>query len=341
MLMGTMELDRVEAFVAIVRRGGFTHASAALHLSQPAISRRVHLLERELGAPLFERIRGGAVLTEAGRAFLPHAEALLASMRDGIEAVGALRGADRGTVTLAVVGTLASTSLTARLRRFRDTYPAIDLRVRTALSREVSELVRRGDATLGLRYDADPHPDLVFTPVHDEPMVPVCSPHHRLARARRVDAKALAGERWITFPLRPGAAPEPYASALERGLALVGARASEIIPIDSLTAQKRMPEAHGGSGVRPGPPPGEQRQRRASRGHAPRVADSRHARHHPRGADPPPARLPVRRRARAHDHPHDLAGQRSPRPPTSPPSALSGRVGLSTEATCARPLIPD
>ena len=114
-----MELDHVEAFVAIVRRGGFTRASAALHLSQPAISRRVHLLEGELGAPLFERIRGGAVLTEAGRAFLPHAEALLASMRDGIEAVGALRGADRGTVTLAVVGTLASTSLTARLRRLR------------------------------------------------------------------------------------------------------------------------------------------------------------------------------------------------------------------------------
>ena len=144
MLMVVMELDHVEAFVAIVRRGGFTRASASLHLSQPAISRRVHLLEGELGAPLFERIRGGAVLTEAGRAFLPHAEALLASLRDGIEAVGALRGADRGTVTLAVVGTLASTSLTARLRRLRDTYPAIDLRVRTALSREVSELASGG-----------------------------------------------------------------------------------------------------------------------------------------------------------------------------------------------------
>src|SRR5258705_8553712 len=117
MLMAVMELDHVEAFVAIVRRGGFTRASAALHLSQPAISRRVHLLEGELGAPLFERIRGGAVLTEAGRAFLPHAEALLASMRDGVEAVGALKGGDRGTVTLAIVGTLASTRLTDRLRR--------------------------------------------------------------------------------------------------------------------------------------------------------------------------------------------------------------------------------
>src|SRR5262250_2745970 len=132
-----MELDHVEAFVAIVRRGGFSRASSTLHLSQPAISRRIHLLERELGAPLFERIRSGAVLTDAGRAFLPHAETLLASVRDGLDAVSALRGTDRGAITLAVVGTLASTSLTARLRRFRELHPRVDLRVRTALSREV------------------------------------------------------------------------------------------------------------------------------------------------------------------------------------------------------------
>src|ERR1051325_11047127 len=130
MLMAPIELDHVEAFVAIVRRGGFTRASAALHLSQPAISRRVHLLERELGAPMFERVRSGAVLTDAGRTFLPHAETLLAAMRDGIDAVAALHGADRGAVTLAAVGTLASSALTDRLRRFREAHPAIELRLR-------------------------------------------------------------------------------------------------------------------------------------------------------------------------------------------------------------------
>src|SRR5258708_39447192 len=133
-----MELDHVEAFVAIVRSGGFSRASASLHLSQPAISRRVHLLERELGAPLFERVHGGALLTDAGRAFLPHAQALLASMRDGVEAVGALRGTSRGTVLLAVVGTLASTTLTEGLRRFRGAHPGVGLRPRPALSAEGS-----------------------------------------------------------------------------------------------------------------------------------------------------------------------------------------------------------
>jgi DNA-binding transcriptional LysR family regulator len=246
-----MELDHVEAFVAIVRRGGFTRAAGSLHLSQPAISRRLHLLEGELGAPLFERIRSGVVLTDAGRAFLPHAEALLASMRDGIDAVSGLRRADRGAVTLAVVGTLASTTLTERLRRFREAHPAIDLRLRTALSSEVSALVRRGDATLGLRYDIEPDPDLVSARIHDEPMLPVCSPRHRLARARRVDPRALAGERWITFPPRPGQTREPYSSALEHRLAACGLSAAEIIPIDSLTAQKRMVEAGFGLALLP------------------------------------------------------------------------------------------
>src|SRR5262245_6990988 len=238
-----MELDHVEAFVAIVRRGGFTRASAALHLSQPAISRRVRLLERGLGALLFERIARGVVLTEAGHAFLPHAEALLASVRDAVEAVAALRAGERGTVTLAAVGTLASTSLTARLRRFREAHPGIDLRLHTALSAEVGALVRRGDATLGLRYARDPHPELVSILIHEEPLVPVCGAQHPLARARHVTPVQIAGERWLAFTPAAGRAHEPSASAVELSLAACGVDTAEMIRIDSLTAQKRMVEA--------------------------------------------------------------------------------------------------
>jgi len=245
-----MELDHVEAFLAIVRRGGFTRASASLHLSQPAISRRIGLLERELGAPVFERVRSGIILTDAGRAFLPHAEALLASLRDGVAAVDALRGASRGAVSLAVVGTLASSTLTRCLRGFRDAHPTVDLRLRTALSAEVSALVRRGDVTLGLRYAADPDPDVVSTIVHDEPMLAVAAARHRLARARRIDARALAGERWLSFPPHPRAGRDPYATTLARGLAVLGLE-PEIVAIDSLTAQKRMVEAGFGLAVLP------------------------------------------------------------------------------------------
>jgi DNA-binding transcriptional LysR family regulator len=246
-----MELDHVEAFIAIARKGGFTRAAAALHLSQPAISRRVRLLEHELGAPLFERIRSGVVLTEAGRLFLPAAEGLLAAMRDARDAVAGLHSADRGAVTLALVGTLASSPLTLALRTFRDRHPAVDLRLRTGLSAEVSALVRRGDASLGLRYGVDPHPELQCTPLHLEPMLPVCAPHHRLARARRVPSAALTGERWITFPSPGPRGSEPYATAIEHRLAASGVHPAEMVFIDSLTAQKRLVEAGFGVALLP------------------------------------------------------------------------------------------
>jgi DNA-binding transcriptional LysR family regulator len=104
-----MEMIEIEAFVAVARHGGLTRAAAALQISQPAVSRRLDLLERELGARLFERQRGGMRLTDAGAAFLPHAHQVLASVRDGTAAVQALEQEDRGHITLAPVGTLAST----------------------------------------------------------------------------------------------------------------------------------------------------------------------------------------------------------------------------------------
>src|SRR5262245_61742083 len=80
-------IDEIEAFVSIARLGGFARAADALHRSQPAISRRIEMLEDQLSTPLFDRVRGGVVLTEAGRSFLPHAESVLATLKDGAEAV--------------------------------------------------------------------------------------------------------------------------------------------------------------------------------------------------------------------------------------------------------------
>jgi DNA-binding transcriptional LysR family regulator len=111
---------------------------------------------------------------------------------------------DRGTITLALVGALASTTLTGYLQRFYDASPHVDLRLRTALSQEISALVRRGDAKLGLRYGADPHPEMLSVTIYEEAMMVVCSPCHRLARRRSVEQKALAEERWVAFPPRAG-----------------------------------------------------------------------------------------------------------------------------------------
>src|SRR5882757_3701617 len=101
-----IDSEALTTFVMVHRAGGVSHAAERLHRSQPAISRRIALLEEGLGTPLFERVPSGVSLTEAGEALLPHAERVLAALRDATGAMAALKAGTSGAVSLAIVGTL-------------------------------------------------------------------------------------------------------------------------------------------------------------------------------------------------------------------------------------------
>ena len=237
-----MDLEEVRTFMTIAETGGFTRAGQRLHRSQPAISRRLDQLELELGARLFERIRGRARLTEAGRAFLPHAEAALAALKDGQDAVRDLQTGLQGAVSLALVGTLADTHIVDTLQRFARKAGKVRLELRTASSAEVTDLVRRGEATLGLRYFASDRADLVEFEAGSEAMVVVAARGHRLAGRRLRASKELAGERWIGFPPSPGDR-DSSGHLLARQLIRAGLEHADLTLIDSLTAQKRLAQA--------------------------------------------------------------------------------------------------
>ncbi len=239
-----MDIDQIRTFVAITRLRSFSRAAQALHRSQPAISRRIDLLSEELGAALFERVGNQISLTDAGAALLPHAEAVLAAAKDGVDAVRAQRDGESGRLSLALVGTLANDEFTTMLQRFRKRHPNVEVDLQTATSREVGDLVRRGDAMLGLRYLIDSSPDLVSQTVRREDLIIVCGIKHPLANRRAVRAQQLAGEKWVGF--RTGATREAFAQFLERKLCAAGLDEPEVIPIDSLTAQKRLVEANFG-----------------------------------------------------------------------------------------------
>ncbi len=246
-----MELSEIEAFVTISRAGGFTRAALLLHLSQPAISRRIELLERELGAPLFERLPGGIRLTGAGESFLPYAQQVLAAIEDGKAAVHALEEEAQGTLTLALVGTLASTHLTSHLQAFHDAYPRVRLLLCTARSDEVSTQVQQGDALLGLRYFADPRPAIRSWHVMDEPLLVVCAAHSRFVTGTPTEPAALLGVPWFSFPFKAGSSYEAFARLLEQQLLRHELQSADRIVIDSLTAQKRLIEADFGVGLLP------------------------------------------------------------------------------------------
>jgi DNA-binding transcriptional LysR family regulator len=237
-----LDSDALATFLTVHREGGVSAAAKKLGRTQSAISRRLTQLEDTVGAPLFERIGRGMVLSQAGAALLPHAERVAAALQDAMAAIEAAKSGTAGIVHVAAVGTLASTGLTRLLQDFRGAFPAAEVRLRTATSAEVSQLVRRGDAAIGLRYAGDASADLDSEIVGREPLLVTCAPSHPLAGTQVASLERLAGEHWLAFPDRPSRgeafAATIFAQFLVRGIAEI-----DWIAIDSLTAQKRLVEA--------------------------------------------------------------------------------------------------
>jgi DNA-binding transcriptional LysR family regulator len=181
------------------------------------------------------------MLTEAGRTFLPYAQAVLAALKDGTQAVQALQSEDHGAVSLAIVGTLAGTTIVKQLRRFSARHRKARLELRTANSFEVSDMVRRGEVSLGLRYFGDPSPELVCRQISEERIVVVCSAHHQWSGKRLRDPQQLRSDQWLSLPMTRHR--DSFAHVVARQLASAGLDDVPVMAIDSMTAQKRLIEA--------------------------------------------------------------------------------------------------
>ena len=128
------------------------------------------------------------------------------------------------------------------MKRFAAEHPEVGLSLRTATSAEVSDLIRRGEATIGLRYDRDRSRDLDCELLFTERLQVVCALDHPRAGRRVTKLADLSGERWIAFPVVPGrreiTASHVFALFQTHGLGEI-----DWTPVDSLTAQKRLVEA--------------------------------------------------------------------------------------------------
>ena len=153
-----MNLQQITYFLAAAEHGSFSRAARALYLAQPSLSEQVRALEAELGVELFARAGRGVVLTEAGRAFRPEAERVLAALTAAREAVVEVRELRGGTLSIGMFGTASGFLLSRLVADFRSRHPGVALRLVGQNSSEVAEDVRRG------RLEAA----LVVLPVDDE-----------------------------------------------------------------------------------------------------------------------------------------------------------------------------
>lgn len=139
-----MTLQQLQYFLAAERHGSFSAAAEALHLAQPSLSEQVRRLEAELGVTLFERVGRGLLITEAGRALRPHAEATLAGVESARASVGAVRELRGGVAAFGTWGTARAYLGADLVADFRERHPDVRVRLLGQNSSETAEAVRCG-----------------------------------------------------------------------------------------------------------------------------------------------------------------------------------------------------
>jgi DNA-binding transcriptional LysR family regulator len=234
--MGTVEIGQVEAFLAVGTFKGFRRAADSLRITQPAVSARIKALEDSLGVRLFERGPRGFSLSAAGRVLRPHAEQLLHAAAQPRQAVHDLRPASGGAVRIAAVLSICTYLLPDVLKRFQATHPAVMITVRSGHSKDVLEMVLRGEAELGLARSLQ-HPGVETMSLRDDPLILVGRAAEWPPRARRTTLERVADQALILFDR--GSSDWTLSHGLFRRAGLLPNVALEV---ESIEAAKRMVE---------------------------------------------------------------------------------------------------
>ncbi|MEU7558331.1 LysR family transcriptional regulator [Streptomyces eurythermus] len=168
-----MNRQQLEYFLAVAEHGSLGHAAVAAGVSQPSLSQALGTLEKEMGAALVRRVRRGAVLTPAGRAFVPHARLLLRELRR----TGEVTGGPAGELDLVTTPVLAVDPCAPLLGRFRGLHPEVRVRVQvTDRDTEVPGMLADGRAEVGLVYLPLDTDGIVVRPLAEHEIMAVFPP---------------------------------------------------------------------------------------------------------------------------------------------------------------------
>jgi DNA-binding transcriptional LysR family regulator len=195
-----MTLAQLRVLIAVAEHGGFTAAADHTGMSQPAVSRAIATLERELGAALFVRHRDHIALTEAGRRALDRARETLRHFDLIRPDVAAAAGEITGELRLASLPSATGTLIARLLRAFTDRYPQVRVRLFEGVDDDIRAWLHRGAAEVGvvtLPPATGQVPDLHTVPLSTHDMVAVLPSGHPLAGRETVHLADLEGQPFI------------------------------------------------------------------------------------------------------------------------------------------------
>lgn len=189
-----MDIDGLKAFMAVAELGSFSIAADRLHLTQPAVSKRIALLEHQMDTRLFDRIGRTVRLTESGQALTPRASQILQQVEDTERAIRNLSGDLSGQLSLATSHHVGLWRLPAVLRQYNGDHPEVTLDLHFMDSEIAHERIIHGELEMAIATLApDAHERLIAEPIWRDELVFVAASRHPLCQAQNVSLSNLAG----------------------------------------------------------------------------------------------------------------------------------------------------
>ncbi|WP_207263219.1 LysR family transcriptional regulator [Desulfovibrio sp. Huiquan2017] len=193
-----MEFRKIQMFVEVVRRQGFSRAAEALFATQSTVSKGVRQLENELDAPLLDRSVRGVVLTDAGQVVYRRGLRMLAEHGDMLLELEELHGLAGGTLLLGLPQIGASALFAPVFAEYRRRHPKVEIRLVEHGSDQLEGVLRAGGVELAASLLPVPD-DFEWLPVRREPLVALLSPDHAQAALDAITLDQVRDEPFILF----------------------------------------------------------------------------------------------------------------------------------------------
>lgn len=194
-----MEWQQLEYFRMVAELQHFTQAAVQLAISQPALSRSIASLEKELGVPLFDRQGRHVVLNEYGRTFLNRVHRVLNEMKEGRQELLNMLDPERGRVSLAFLKSLGISRVPVILNRFLQQSPYVQFSLFQDSTPAMLDLLEKGEVDFVLSSISEERNGVEWTPLWNEPIYVYVHAEHRLACKSEIHLSELAREQYIAI----------------------------------------------------------------------------------------------------------------------------------------------
>ncbi|MDH5425188.1 MAG: LysR family transcriptional regulator [Gammaproteobacteria bacterium] len=187
-----MDIQNLQAFIAVFEQQSFSKAAIQLNLTQPAVSKRIAALEQDYNTTLFNRIGKTIVLTESGEILLPSARHIIEEIKRSHQSIQGLSGQLGGELKLATSHHIGLHRLPPVLRAFTGSYKNVELDLRFMDSEQACEMIENGELELAVvTLPRKPSKNLMTEIVWHDPLVIVVGKTHALAGKQSISTKDL------------------------------------------------------------------------------------------------------------------------------------------------------